>query len=224
MSDDRATVLGAVRNALGRPPGSEGHPADGAAGQRLQRRPIGPQPQIGDDRIGAFTQQLETAAATWARASAPMEAVQAVQEYLRRAGHDTMIAADHPALRHLPWPATLQPHFGAPADSGACGLTLAELGIAETGSLVLCASPTTPTLHNFLPDTLICLLPTDAVFAHLEDAWQWLRRQYASLPRAVNLVTGPSRTADVEQRLQLGAHGPRQLHAVLVDNGLHTRP
>ncbi|MEJ2687848.1 MAG: LUD domain-containing protein [Gammaproteobacteria bacterium] len=222
MADDRATVLGAVRRALAREAGSDERRRRGVADQRMQQRAVGPQPRLAEDLIGAFTERLAAAAATWTRATTPTEAVHAVGEYARQAGHDTMIAADHPDLRRLPWPADLQPHFGAPADGGACGLTLAELGVAETGSLVLCAASDTPTLYNFLPDILICVLSTDAIVAHLEDAWRWLRSHRSPLPRAVNLVTGPSRTADVEQRLQLGAHGPRQLHAVLVDDGLRS--
>ncbi|MGA7799553.1 MAG: lactate utilization protein [Gammaproteobacteria bacterium] len=224
MSDPREIVLGAVRTALARAGGSADRHERGTLAERLEHRPIGPQPRLGDDPIAHFTGRMEAAAATWTRVATALDAVQAVQRYAQTAGHDTVVAVDHPALHDLPWPPTMDLRFRVPVKAAVCVVTLAELGIAETGSLMLCASPATPTLFNFLPDTLICLLPADRVVAHLEDAWRWLRENHATLPRAVNLVTGPSRTADVEQTLQLGAHGPRQLHAVLIDGGWGTHP
>jgi L-lactate utilization protein LutC len=87
--------------------------------------------------------------------------------------------------------------------------------VAETGSLVLLSSPQTPTRLNFLPDHFLCVLQAERVVPYLEDAWQLIRTEHGTMPRTVNLVTGPSRTADIEQTLQLGAHGPRRLHVLL---------
>jgi L-lactate dehydrogenase complex protein LldG len=220
MHDDRANVLGAVRAALRQGGAQAAPPAPETPDERLRGRPTGPQPALGPDRIAHFTDQLDASAATWTRARTTTEAVEAVRQVAQSSGHSELVAADHPSLRMLPWPSAVSIRFDARAQEARCAVTLAELGIAETGSLLLCASPATPTLLNFLPDVLLCLLPTDAVVGHLEDAWRWLRAHRSPLPRAVNLVTGPSRTADVEQRLQLGAHGPRLLHVVLVDSGL----
>jgi len=54
----------------------------------------------------------------------------------------------------------------------------------------------------------------------MEDAWALLRAERCSLPRATNIITGPSRTADVEQTIQLGAHGPRRLHVLLMGSAV----
>jgi L-lactate dehydrogenase complex protein LldG len=96
-------------------------------------------------------------------------------------------------------------------------LTEAFVGIAETGSLVLLSSVGSPTSLNFLPDNYLCVLRRDHIVRHIEDVWDRIRQQTDQLPRAINFVTGPSRTADVEQTIQLGAHGPRRLHVILLE-------
>ena len=220
---DREAILARLRAA--RPPGPAGERANEqplGVEARLRERPVGPQPSQGGAgaRLAVFTDRLEAAAATWTRAADGRAAVEAIADYLNEKGVvEPPIAADHPALRALPWPVGRRPAAQQARGDTAAALTVAALGIAETGSLLLCAGPQTPTRLNFLPDILICLLASDALVDHLEDAWAWLRAR-GPLPRAVNLVTGPSRTADVEQTIQLGAHGPRHLHVVLVDAGL----
>ena len=52
----------------------------------------------------------------------------------------------------------------------------------------------------------------------LRDLWARLRMESRGMPRALNLITGPSRTADVEQTIQLGAHGPRSVHVILLED------
>ncbi len=195
---------------------------DTNATMRLRERPVGPQPAgAGGARLQAFTNRLEAAAATWTHAADGRAVVEAVAIYLNEKGiSGPPIAADHPALQALPWPDAQRPLVETARGDTPAALTLASLGIAETGSVVLCAGPQTPTRLNFLPDILICVLASGALVDHLEDAWAWLRAR-GPLPRAVNLVTGPSRTADVEQTIQLGAHGPRHLHVVLADSGLN---
>ena len=78
-----------------------------------------------------------------------------------------------------------------------------------------------PTTLNFLPDNHIVVLRASRVVGAYEDAWTRLREAYGPgvLPRTVNLVTGPSRTADIEQTIQLGAHGPRRLHILVIEDG-----
>jgi L-lactate dehydrogenase complex protein LldG len=83
---------------------------------------------------------------------------------------------------------------------------------------MLRAGPDHPTTLNFLPDTHIVVLRASRVVGPYEDGWARLR-EAGAMPRAVNFVSGPSRTADIEQTIQLGAHGPRRLHIVLVEDG-----
>jgi L-lactate dehydrogenase complex protein LldG len=86
---------------------------------------------------------------------------------------------------------------------------------------MLISGTVTPTTLNFLPETHIVLVRADQVVATYEDGWERLRNRETpgTLPRSINFITGPSRTADIEQHIELGAHGPRRLHIVLVENG-----
>lgn len=88
-------------------------------------------------------------------------------------------------------------------------------GISETGTLVMVSEPNNPTLINFLANTHIVVLATESIVASYEDAWDLIRANSNRLPRTVNFITGPSRTADIEQRMLLGIHGPRKLHIIL---------
>ena len=101
-------------------------------------------------------------------------------------------------------------------------LTAAFAGIAETGTLMLHSGPEGPTTLNFLPENHIVVLKASQVVGAYEDAWDRLRmaRDGAAVPRTVNLITGPSRTGDIEQTIQLGAHGPRRLHILLVEDAV----
>ena len=126
-------------------------------------------------------------------------------------------------------------------------------GIAETGTLMLPSGPERPTTLNLLADTAIVVLRASRVVGPYEDAWDLLRRERegaagsgapdqgamprvapgcamprvapgCAMPRNVMLVTGPSRSADIEQTLELGAHGPRRLHVVLIDDAQAAGP
>ena len=88
--------------------------------------------------------------------------------------------------------------------------------IAETGTLMLPSAPERPTTLNLLAEAAIVVLAADRVVGAYEEAWDLLRAELGAMPRNVMLVTGPSRSADIEQTLELGAHGPRRLHVVLV--------
>ena len=95
-------------------------------------------------------------------------------------------------------------------------LTHAALGIAETGTLVLPSSVQRPTLANFLPDNCIILLEESCIVACMEEALLRIQQGVEGMPRALNLISGPSKTADIEQTLAYGAHGPIQLHVIVI--------
>jgi L-lactate dehydrogenase complex protein LldG len=93
-------------------------------------------------------------------------------------------------------------------------------GIAETGSLLVASGPGTPQLRHFLPDIHIAALAAERIVGGYEDGWALLRAESARvrngiMPRAATLITGPSRTSDIERTVQIGVHGPRRLHIVL---------
>jgi L-lactate dehydrogenase complex protein LldG len=82
---------------------------------------------------------------------------------------------------------------------------------------MVCSGPRSPSTINFLPETEVVVLPADAVVGAMEDALAQVRRS-GTMPRTINFITGPSRTGDIEQRIEMGAHGPRRLHIVIVDD------
>ena len=96
-------------------------------------------------------------------------------------------------------------------------VTHASMGIEETGTLVMLSSPSSPTGMNFLPDHHLVVLGSGAIVKTMEDVWLSLRGVSDELPRTVNLITGPSRTADIEHEIHIGAHGPKYLHVIIVD-------
>ncbi len=141
-----------------------------------------------------------------------------------------LVMAPHPELRAMPWDERplLRVREGRAEATDLVSVQHAFAGIAETGTLMLPSAPERPTTLNLLPDTAIVVLRASRVVGPYEDAWDLLRgeRRDAAprgdtagfMPRNVMLVTGPSRSADIEQTLELGAHGPRQLHIVLIED------
>jgi L-lactate dehydrogenase complex protein LldG len=96
------------------------------------------------------------------------------------------------------------------------GITGACCAIAETGTLVTLSGAETPPSVSLLPETHIAVLHASRIVRAMEDAWQRVREANASMPRAVNFISGPSRTADIEQTVTLGAHGPYRVHIIIV--------
>ncbi|MDX1374881.1 MAG: lactate utilization protein C, partial [Burkholderiales bacterium] len=122
-----------------------------------------------------------------------------------------------PALAALDWAgAGLALAARAARDEDAAGVTGAFCGIAETGTLMLVSGAERPASVSLLPETHAALLPVERIVDTMEDAWALARRELRALPRAVNFISGPSRTADIEQTLVLGAHGPYRVHIVLI--------
>ena len=99
----------------------------------------------------------------------------------------------------------------APAIEGA-GVSQALYGLADTGSVVLAASPGEPRARSLLPAVHVSLLPEDRILPGLAELFEAVGD---ALPSALAIVTGPSRSADIEQQLVVGVHGPGEVHVVL---------
>lgn len=122
-----------------------------------------------------------------------------------------------PQLAHLDWRGAgfdLAAREAVAADP--VGITGAFAGIAETGTLMVVSGADTPANTSLLPETHIAIVPSDRLVKHMEDAWDLVRTELGRLPRAVNFISGPSRTGDIEQVIILGAHGPYRVHLILV--------
>ncbi len=116
----------------------------------------------------------------------------------------------------LDWP-EYEIQRGCPRPDDMAGLARAKAGIAETGTLMLASSAISPVLMNFMPDLHIVVLEESRIMGTYEEAWAMQRRESNAMPRAINLITGPSRTGDIEQTILLGAHGPRRLVILLIE-------
>ncbi len=103
-------------------------------------------------------------------------------------------------------------HRGSPPEIEGAGVSRALCGLADTGSVVLSASPEEPRANSLLPDVHISLLREADVLPDLATLFAQLG---GDLPSALAIVTGPSRSADIEQKLAVGVHGPREVHVVL---------
>ena len=227
MSGSREAILGQVRQSLGRGPQTPEAQAPAEARLAAPRRNTVPARAQGSRaaRIDLFVAMVEESAATVSRVGRTSEAARAVAGYLRRENLPArLVAAPDPALDDLGWDdqPTLSLRRGAADARDLVSVTGTLCGIAETGTLMLLSGPDSPTTLNFLPDTHIAVVRAADVVGAMEDGWDRARARGA-LPRTVNFVTGPSRSADIEQTLQLGAHGPRRLHVILVDDDEPTR-
>lgn len=130
------------------------------------------------------------------------------------APRDVSIAA---SLRDVAWPQTWAINTGKGRLTETVAITDALAGVAETGSLVLTSAPERPTTLNFLPETHVIVLAETDILAHFEDVWPRLRA-LPVWPRTVNVISAASRTADVAQIVVRPAHGPKELHIMLVKN------
>ena len=104
-------------------------------------------------------------------------------------------------------------HRGEAPDIEGAGVSEASYGLADTGSVVLAASPDEPRSRSLLPDVHVSLLREDRILPGLDELFA---KVGGELPSALAIVTGPSRSADIEQSLTVGVHGPGEVHVVLV--------
>ncbi len=216
MSDAREQVLTNIRTALNRVgplPDSIARSLQG----RLSRPRANLKPAIGDDTIAHFIEKLESVSGKITRVASIDKAAEVVARHLESFDlGDNLVVAPDPALEGIPWSNRLGVERRAAAGGDRLSVTGAYAAVAETGSLVLLSSPDSPTTLNFLPDDHVIVLRESQIVPHIEDVWVRMRSDKQAMPRTVNFITGPSKTADVEQTIQEGAHGPRRLHVILV--------
>jgi L-lactate dehydrogenase complex protein LldG len=222
MSASRDDILSRIRSALqrGKLPAETTALLDARVGAHA--RNLVPARAASLDmagRIDLFVAMAEEVQTSVMRVTSDAEVPAAVARYLAAENLPAeLVMAPDPALDAIPWAERplISIRRGRAEGGDQVSLTPCLAAIAETGTLMLTSGPGTPTTLNFLPDTHIVLVHAGQVVASYEDGWDLVRANGA-MPRTVNFITGPSRTGDIEQRIQLGAHGPRRLHVVLID-------
>ncbi len=206
----RENILGRIRTALGRMPG-EGIPPRPNFELQIPSVP---------DRVATFCERFEALAGKphlAADRSAVLETVKAI-----RNGRTT-VAADHPLLAEtgiLDLEGVEHSFPDAAARREACarcdiGISSATYSLADTGTMVMFAKPSEPRLISLLPPIHVALIPASSILAGLEDLLARVADP-ATYSSSMVFITGPSRTADIEQILVRGVHGPGEVHAVVL--------
>jgi L-lactate dehydrogenase complex protein LldG len=218
----RSQILDGIRRSLHR--GELTGAARADVEQRLAVPPRGPSvaraqlPQ--PEKVALFCQWAEANNATVARVAAS-EVPGEITGYLARNNLPaSAVMAPSLQLDGYDWGSQkmLSLRRGRAEASDHVSITGAFAGIAETGTLVMTSGPDHPVSLNLLPDTHVVVLREADIVSGYEDVWARLRARYGknAMPRTVNTITGPSRTGDIEQAMELGAHGPRRMHIVVV--------
>jgi len=222
MNTEREAVLGRVRAALGK--SGRDAKAVAAAQAAIDAHAHGPRPQLPGDDVARFLRRATDMESTIETIRDRDEVPAAVARYLDALQLPAQLAAQKshrgvcwPEFGDLDWArAGLDIEARPTTGDDRLGITGAFCGIAETGTLVILAAGDTPTATTLLPDTHIAILRAQRIVAGMEEAFALIRRERGRLPRAVNMISGPSRTGDIEQTIVLGAHGPYRVHILVV--------
>ncbi len=219
----RDAVLARLRDALPRSP-EEQVAAVAAVNARISAHASNLIPARGqleqEGRVQLFAQLASSVAADVRRLATLQEVPAAASAYLREHNlPQKLVLAPEPLLDQANWDSQplLRVRRGTADDSDAVGVTLAVAGVAETGTLVLASSAERPALLVSMPETSIVVVAAEWIEGAYEQAWESVRAMPGGVPRSVNFVTGPSRTADIAQQLELGAHGPKRLLILIVE-------
>lgn len=227
MSSARDQILGSIRASLGRGPLAGDAAAALHAGLARPARNLIPERTAGlddDALVRHLVAKLGEAACSVDEAASLDEVPARVAAWLQRENLPARLVQAPALAGDLDWTRTptVEVKTGTADGSEDSSVTPVFAAVAETGTLVLLSDAATPTGLNFLPENHIAVVRRSQVVGPLEDAWSRLRAARPAadgghtMPRTVNLITGPSRTGDIEQRIQMGAHGPRRLHVIVV--------
>ena len=218
MNDSRELILGRIRERLGRSE-ANASAAGAAIDAALRACASGPRPPGGADSkslLDAFRVRSEALASTVDEVAGLTDMPRAVAAYL--AEHKLAPrAVCVPDLAGLDWAgAGIGVEARAAVDADLVGITGCFRAIAETGTLMLCSGPATPATISLLPETHIAVVPASTILASMEEGWAAARAAFGQLPRAVNFISGPSRTGDIEQTIVRPAHGPKNMHVLII--------
>jgi L-lactate dehydrogenase complex protein LldG len=211
----RDNILARIRARQGKPATPEASERDAVAAH-IKAHPRSARPALDWDPVARFKEQALRLASTVEDVTSLDGVPAAAARYLRQQ-ELPLVATCWPEFADLPWQgAGMDIETRAARDTDLVGITGAFCAIAETGTLMTVSGPRTPAAASLLPETHIAILPVSRIVRGMEEAWQLLREEIDQPPRAVNFISGPSRTADIEQTVTLGAHGPYRVHIIVL--------
>jgi L-lactate dehydrogenase complex protein LldG len=215
MSGARERIVARIRTGLARGEAGEAQAAE--LRERIARHPRHIEPAFDEPARQRFQQKLEAAEASFVALDSNAGIAPEIERYLDTTGvSKRLVTSGDELFSTLEWPESIDIQRWDSGADGQVTLTSAYCGIAETGTLMLTSGEQNPIRLNFLPDYHIVVLRFDQLVPRMEDAWDKLRASFEQMPRTVNFISGPSKTADIEQAVEYGAHGPRCLHVILV--------
>ena len=222
--NSKSAILAKIRASLKAPSADDARRS--AVVARLAQAPKGIIPARGQlpppERVALFRSMAEKYNATTEQVDSLAALPACVSAYLKGRNLPAAIRiGNDPRLATAPWSseATLEIRHGASDGHDLAAVSHAFGGVAETGTLAMLSGPDNPVTLNFLPEHHIVVIKAEEVAGDMETIWARLRAaQGSAMPRTVNFITGPSRSADIEQTLLLGAHGPRALHIIITGN------
>ena len=221
MSDARSEILDAIRKQLHSDPEAAGTgdapvgmPEEAASFVRVDRA----------DRVSRFREMLESVGGTVVVVPDEASAATAVEDMIREGGHRRVMFSDDPLVGMVMdgLPGQIQRvSWDAPREeilASDVGLTSVQWAVAETGTLVLDNDVERHRLASLLPPVHVALLDSSKILSDLDELLDSLKGDGASaVSRGITLVTGPSRTADIELTLVVGVHGPEKLKVVVLE-------
>ncbi len=182
------------------------------AGRRTEPAPRYTVPAWTGDTVSQFAERARSTAAEVHDIAQIEDAPEAIWSILvgKNAARSVHIPRNSP-VNDLPWQRAPGLTVKSERPSGSdSAVSFADYAIAETGTLVFFSAEKSASSWHFLPGCEFVLLRRHLIVPQFETVIDSLARQ-AGIPATVNLVTGPSRTADIEQTIERGAHGPREL-------------
>ena len=185
---------------------------------KLTARGRGPLPAMNWEPVPRFKERCLAMMSTVDTAASLADVPQAVAAYVKEKNLPAS-GVCWPEFASLDWTGAGLTIAARPSNGDdKLGITGAYCALAENGTLMLLSGEHTHATTSLLPENHIAVVAASRIVRSMEDGWDLLRREHGTLPRQVNFVSGPSRTADIEMTLVLGAHGPFRVHVIILSS------
>lgn len=211
----RENILRRIRDANGRS-GAATESEKRAVLERFGLHPRRPLPAMEWETGPRFRERCLAMMSTVDEVASLTEVPHAVARYAKQKNLP-VAGACWPEFADLDWKSAGLSIEARPSNGNdKLGITGVFCAVAENGTLMLLSGEHSHATTSLLPENHIAVVPVSRIVRAMEDGWDLLRAERGTLPRQVNFVSGPSRTADIEMTLVLGAHGPFRVHVIIV--------